>query len=256
MTYNILFMKNTEKSYSIILPTFNEVGHIEKLILEIYEIFESKNLLFEIIVVDDDSTDGTVDIIEDLKKDNEKIFTIIRKNKKKNLVASLNEGISFSKYENIIWMDADYSHPPMYLKNFTDENIENYDVVVFSRFLDNSERYFQNKKIKPKLIDNLSIYLNKICKFFLYKNFTDYSSGYICIKKKLLKDYQLRGYYGDYFIRLIVHCFNNKAKILELPYVEQERSSGISKTTHNKFDFFTKCINYLYAILESVFKKK
>ena len=83
MTYNILLMKNTEKSYSIILPTFNEVGHIKKLILEIYEIFELKNLLFEIIVVDDDSRDGTINVIEDLKKNNKKIFTIIRKNKKK-----------------------------------------------------------------------------------------------------------------------------------------------------------------------------
>ena len=249
-------MNNTAKSFSIILPTFNEAGHIRKLILEIYEIFNSKNVSFEIIVVDDDSTDGTIDIIEDLSRNYEKVSAIIRKNKKKNLVASINEGIFFSKNENIIWMDADYSHPPTYLKKFVSENITKYDVVVFSRFLSDSERYFENKKTQPKLIDNLSIYLNRICKYFLYENFTDYSSGYICIKKKLLESYQLKGYYGDYFIRLIVHCFNNKAKILELPYVELERSSGNSKTTHNKFDFFTKCINYLYAILESVFKKK
>ena len=248
-------MNNTAKSFSIILPTFNEVGHIRKLILEIYEIFESKNLLFEIIIVDDDSTDGTIDIIKDLCNNNKKILTIIRKNKKNNLVDSINDGIYFSKYENIIWMDADYSHPPVYLKNFIDENIVKYDVVVFSRFLNNSERYFKNQKIKPKLIDKLSIFLNKICKYFLFKNFTDYSSGYICIKKQLLTNYKLKGYYGDYFIRLIVHCFNNKAKILELPYVELDRLSGKSKTTQNKFDFFIKCINYLYAILVSFIKK-
>tara|TARA_B100001057_G_scaffold371852_1_gene375993 strand:- start:173 stop:943 length:771 start_codon:yes stop_codon:yes gene_type:complete len=256
MTYNILLMKNTEKSYSIILPTFNEVGHIKKLILEIYEIFESKNLLFEIIIADDYSTDGTIDIIKDLEKRNKNIFSIIRKNKKKSLVSSINDGINFSKYENIIWMDADYSHPPIYLKNFTDENIENYDVVVFSRFLNNSERYFKNKKIKPKIIDKLSIYLNKICRYFLFKSFTDYSSGYICIKKSVLKDYKLKGYYGDYFIRLIVHCYNNKAKIIELPYVELDRQTGDSKTTQNKLDFIIKCSNYLYAILESFIKKK
>ena len=79
-------------------------------------------------------------------------------------------------------MDADYSHPPIYLKNLS-ENIIEYDVIVFSRFLSDSERYFESKKTQPKLIDNLSIYLNKICKYFLYKNFTDYSSGFICIKK-------------------------------------------------------------------------
>ena len=75
-------MNNTVKSFSIILPTFNEAGHIRKLILEIYEIFKSKNVSFEIIVVDDESTDGTIDIIEDLRRNYEKIFVIIRKNKK------------------------------------------------------------------------------------------------------------------------------------------------------------------------------
>ena len=66
-------------------------------------------------------------------------------------------------------MDADYSHPPIYLKKFVSENIIEYDVIVFSRFLSDSERYFESKKTQPKLIDNLSIYLNKICKYFLYK---------------------------------------------------------------------------------------
>ena len=248
-------MNNTVKSFSIILPTFNEAGHIRKLILEIYEIFKSKNVSFEIIVVDDESTDGTIDIIEDLRRNYEKIFVIIRKNNKKNLVDSINEGIFFKKWKYN--MDGCWLLTSSNLsKKFVSENIIEYDVIVFSRFLSDSERYFESKKTQPKLIDNLSIYLNKICKYFLYKNFTDYSSGFICIKKRLLDSYQLKGYYGDYFIRLIVHCFNNKAKILELPYVELERSSGNSKTTHNKFDFFTKCINYLYAILESIVKKK
>ena len=77
--------------------------------------------------------------------------------------------VFFFKNENIIWMDADYSHPPIYLKKFVSENIIEYDVIVFSRFLSDSERYFESKKIKPKLIDNLSIYLNKICKYFYIK---------------------------------------------------------------------------------------
>ena len=61
-------MKNIEKSFSIILPTFNEVGHIKKLVLEISNIFISSNLLFEVIIVDDNSTDGTINIIHDLEK--------------------------------------------------------------------------------------------------------------------------------------------------------------------------------------------
>ena len=92
-------MNNTVKSFSIILPTFNEAGHIRKLILEIYEIFKSKNVSFEIIVVDDEFTDGTIDIIEDLRRNYEKIFVIIRKNKK--FADSINEGIFFKNEYNM-----------------------------------------------------------------------------------------------------------------------------------------------------------
>jgi len=73
-------MEVLKNSYSIILPTFNEAGHIKKLILEIYEIFLTSNELFEIIIVDDNSTDGTSKIIKEISKTNDAIISVIRKN--------------------------------------------------------------------------------------------------------------------------------------------------------------------------------
>ena len=71
------------KSYSVILPTLNEVGHIQKLILDISKIFNVNNTKYEIIVVDDNSSDGTIDVVKkiELKNSNVKIF--VRKDKKK-----------------------------------------------------------------------------------------------------------------------------------------------------------------------------
>tara|TARA_B100001057_G_C22762334_1_gene916338 strand:+ start:693 stop:1442 length:750 start_codon:yes stop_codon:yes gene_type:complete len=248
-------MKNIEKSFSIILPTFNEAGHIKKLVLEISNIFVSCNLLFEVIIVDDNSTDGTINIIQDLEKNNSNIIVLVREKKKRSLVNSINDGIFISKYENVIWMDADYSHPPQYIKFFLENKYLTNDLIVFSRFLIDSKRYFDKEKTNPKLIDNLSIILNKICRIMLYKDFTDYSSGFICIKKDLIKNYKLDGYYGDYFIRLICHCFRKNFKILELPYIESDRFSGYSKTTSNKINFIIKSINYLFAIIQAFLKK-
>ena len=92
-------------------------------------------------------------------------------------------------------MDADFSHPPSYLKRIIFEKEKNdFDVIVFSRFLKLSERYYDKEKSKPVLIDYLSIILNKICSRMLFKSFTDYTSGYICIKKNIFKDYRLSGY--------------------------------------------------------------
>ena len=163
-------MDNLKNTYSIILPTFNEAGHIKKLVLEIYEIFLSSNDLFEIIIVDDNSTDGTSEIINKISEANNAIISVIRKNKKSSLVDSLNEGIILSKYEKIIWMDADYSHPPEYLKKIIDYNKKNkVDLIVFSRFLNESKRYYEVENKKLLFVDLLSKILNTTCRFYFSK---------------------------------------------------------------------------------------
>lgn len=244
------------KSYSVILPTLNEVGHIKKLILDISEIFNLNNTKYEIIVVDDNSSDGTVDVVKKIELKNLNVKIIVRKDKKKNLVDSLKDGIKFSKYNYIIWLDADYSHPPEYINEFIQTNNNgNYDILVFSRFLKDSKRYFSLANTNPVIIDNMSIFLNKICQKFLFQDFTDYTSGYICINKEKLNHFSLNGYYGDYFINLIVDAKINNLKIKELPYIEKSRASGYSKTTGDKFNFIIKCYFYFIAIIKSIVKK-
>ena len=89
-------------SFSVILPTLNENGHIIKLIKEISQIFELNKKDFEIIVVDDNSNDGTFETVKDFQKNNTFLKTILRENKKKNLAFSINEGIFTAVYKNII----------------------------------------------------------------------------------------------------------------------------------------------------------
>ena len=137
-------------SYSVILPTLNEKGHIVQLIENIRLVFSKIQKEHEIILVDDNSTDGTIDLVKDISEsyDNVKIF--VRYGLKKNLANSINLGIQKSKYENIIWMDADFQHPPDYIKMFHDYQTK-YDLVVFSRYLKNSVRYFNNDKSKKEI---------------------------------------------------------------------------------------------------------
>ena len=249
-------MNKTNDSYSVILPTFNEAGHIKKLIKTISEIFERKEITFEIIVVDDNSTDGTIKEVESIIDVNKSVNLLVRKNKKSSLVDSLNEGILSSKYDNIVWLDADFSHPPKYIEEFINykRNIEDIDVIVFSRFLKKSIRYYEIEKTKAATIDYLSIALNKLCNFFLLKTFSDFTSGYICIKRECIKNYTLKGYYGDYFIDLIVDCFLKNKSIIELPFLEERRFSGVSKTTFNKIDFAIKCYFYIIVLIKNKIK--
>ena len=101
-------------------------------------------------------------------------------------------------------MDADYQHPPKYITT-TFKYIKNYDAIIFSRFLKKSTRYFHKDDRTKEPNENQSIYFNKICNLLFYKNLTDYTSGYICIKKKELIGYKLKGFYGEYFLSLLIH---------------------------------------------------
>ena len=121
-------------SFSVILPTLNEKGHIIELIDEISNIFKIRNTSFEIIIVDDSSIDGTQDVVENyaLKKN---FLKLIKRNlKKRNLAKSIQEGIDKAKFDFVIWMDADFQHPPKYIDNFIKETTNN-DVIISSRFL-------------------------------------------------------------------------------------------------------------------------
>ena len=240
-------------SFSVILPTLNEAGHIVQLVKSIGKVLSKHK--YEIIIVDDNSTDTTPELCLKLKKTNKKVNFISREGLKRNLAESINLGIKKSKFENIIWLDADFQHPPQYIKEFIKYQ-KNFDVIIFSRFLPKSKRYFTNKKFKKEINENQSIFFNNLCKFLLFSDITDYTSGFICIKKKIFNNYRLKGYYGEYFISLITHCKLEKKKIKELPYNEKARYSGTSKTLPEiSYKYLILMYKYSICLTLNIFKK-
>lgn len=107
-----------QTKFSIILPTYNEGGNIIKLIKEIKNVFKKTNKNFEIIVVDDNSEDNTEKLVKNYLKKNRFVKFFSRKKFRKNLAQSIQFGISKSKNDNVIWLDADFQHAPKYIKAF------------------------------------------------------------------------------------------------------------------------------------------
>jgi dolichol-phosphate mannosyltransferase len=242
-------------NYSIILPTLNENGHIIDLINSIIKNFTNTKNNYEIIVVDDNSNDGTISTIKKYIIKNKKIKLFIRKNKKKNLAKSINLGIIKSKYENIIWMDADFQHPPRYIRTIF-KYVKKYDVVIFSRFLKKSRRYFDGGKLDKEANENQSILFNNVCKKIFYNDITDYTSGYIYVKKEKIKNLTLNGFYGEYFLNLILYCKKNNFKILEIPFNEKFRKTGSSKTIGgSSIRYMIICTNYVISIIKNLYLK-
>ena len=87
----------------------------------------------------------------------------------------------------------------------------------------------------------------------LFNDVTDYTSGYILVKKNYLG--KLKGDYGEYFINLIYDLKQIQAKIIEIPYISINRIHGQSKTATNLLGFIKRGYKYLYIIITLWLKK-
>ncbi|RPG99815.1 MAG: glycosyltransferase [Candidatus Pelagibacter sp. TMED118] len=228
--------------YSIILPVFNELENLKILIPEITKKLEDKK--FEIVIVDDNSQDGTS---EYFKQPSEFIRYINRFNKEASLGASVGDGISISLYDNVILMDSDLSHRAEFLKDLISQKEKNnYDLVCCSRFMND----------KPEIF-SLRFYCSKIycsiLKPFLGIQTNDGLSGFFLLDKNKIKDANFDKIfygYGDYYFRLLFQLKKIKVKFNVISFQWQDRSIGKSKTK-----FVKTFLNYTYeAIKLKLFK--
>ena len=147
---------------SIILPTYNEKDNIGQLIDELSDHLSGKE--FEIIVVDDNSPDGTSLVVDDKKKNNKNIKLLCRTNIR-GLTSALNDGIAIADGKIIVWMDCDFQMPPSKVPELV-EKIENgYDAAVASRYVNGGKDSRYNQTIDHKLITIVHKYLSlAICR--------------------------------------------------------------------------------------------
>jgi dolichol-phosphate mannosyltransferase len=231
---------------SIILPTFNEQGNIAELIRSIDSMV---TLSKEIIVVDDDSPDGTAQTVLKLQKDNPSlpIVLIIRKHNH-GLVLSLNEGIQKAKGNIIAWMDADFSHPPHVLNMLIHAVSQGKsDVAIASRYSKGGKPKHEEKG-ESRLSILAGTFLNILLSRFFSFPVTDFTSGFVALDRTFLKSYKLKGSYGEYFLDLVIHLIDKKAKITEIGYESPPRMYGISKTAPTLKIFVKHGILYLKAV--------
>ena len=139
-------------TYSVILPTLNEKNHIIQLIEKIAGIFQNVKKKFEIIVVDDNSSDGTIEILKKYEKTVDFLKIIVREGKK-NLASSINEG-TIEAQMNSLSDDADFQHPRIFGKFY---RLFNHDAVICSRFLRDSDILIKDNS-KKKIMKNQKLF--------------------------------------------------------------------------------------------------
>ena len=234
------------KSLSLIMPTFNEGGHIESLIDECAKALAGSVEDFEIIVVDDDSPDRTWEIAGRCAGGASKV-RVIRRMRDHGLTPSIQEGINAARYEAIAWMDCDFSHPPEKLPQLIYMLNQGYDVAVNSRYCCGGGEIREGKGSSIQLF--LSLTLNWTIRFMLRSSFSDYTSGFIAARREVFDRSKLRGDYGEYFIDFIYRAIRSGDRVCELPYVAQVRRSGESKTGTNLMQYLRRGRKYLSTVI-------
>ena len=210
----------------VIIPTYNELENITDLIPDILN--RHKNLDLDILVVDDNSPDGTGNYIEDLSKSESRV-KLIRRVGKLGLGSAYIEGFKYAlknSYDYIFEMDADYSHSPKEIKNFL-KAIKNYDLVLGSRYV--SGVNVVNWPIKRLL---LSYFANKYTRIITGLPIHDATGGFKCFRRAVLEKIDLNkiksnGY--TFQIEMTFKAWKKGFSIGEIPIIFIDRTAGQSK---------------------------
>jgi dolichol-phosphate mannosyltransferase len=205
---------------SVIIPTLNEAANIQDIITEINSVLLSHNIRGEIVVVDDDSTDGTISKAAELKKTIPGILIIARKSDH-GLSQSVVDGFTWARSDIFIVMDADHSHPPALIPDMYNGIKSGNDIVIGSRYMEGGG--IKDWPLKRRIISAGATFLGRL----LFPSITDPVSGFFAVRKSVVLHAPLKP--KGYKILLEVLGKGVWKKIQELPYEFVDRAAGSSK---------------------------
>ena len=211
------------KKILICSPTYNESGNIEIFCKKIFNI----NNNFHLLIIDDNSPDGTYKIIEKLKLKYKNLFLLKRK-KKLGLGSAIREGMNYAlkkKYNALITLDADLSHKPKEIPLFI-KNLRSYDFIIGSRYIKGGESDYDGYR------DMVSRVANKLCRFFLNMPFNEFTTSFRIYNHKCLKvlkkaSLKSNGYSSQ--IEFFFYIYKSGLKCSEVPIYFRNRYRGNSK---------------------------
>ncbi len=213
----------SQKKILIFTATFNEINNIDFLLSKIVNC----NSNFHILVIDDNSPDGTGLRLKELKKNYDNLFYIIRE-KKLGLDSAHKIGYNFAlkkKYDYLITMDADLSHDPMQINDFIFQ-LEKFPFVIGSRYMPGGKCFMKGSRLFISKLGNILI------RKFLGIQLSEFTTSYRGFNLKKLKDFNLgevktKGY--SFFMGTIYELYKRKFDMKEIPITFKDRERGKSK---------------------------
>ena len=231
---------------SIILCTYNEANYIENAISEL-----EKNIPdLEIVIVDDSSSDGTIEIIERLNKNNK--YKVIFRKKSRNLASAFVRGLTETTGDNIGWVDTNMSELAPRFNEMIAELGSGNDLIILSRFIEDGG----DNRIFIRAF--CSKYFNIFCRIIFRIPIRDFTSSIFLMKRKILDEVTFLGYgYGDFFMEFLYNVHKKGFKIKEIPYVQKkDEDDSNSKTTPNLIKFSYLGFMYILRIFVTLMRRR
>jgi dolichol-phosphate mannosyltransferase len=215
----------------VIIPTYNEIGNIEKMVWAIFSLPKE----FHLLIIDDGSPDGTARKVKMMQKGYSDRLFLIERNGKSGLGTAYIAGFKWAlerNYQFIFEMDCDFSHPPADLLRLHDAVArEGFDIAIGSRYVDGGG-FVNWPKDRIRLSKSASTYVNLVTGIGI----KDPTAGFICYKRKVLETIDLDK------IRFVGYAFQIEMKFAarklgftfkEVPIIFTERMEGVSKMSRN-----------------------
>lgn len=212
-----------DKKILVFTATYNESENISELI----SLIMKQNFKPDLLIIDDNSPDGTYNKVQQMQKKFKNLF-LIKRNGKLGLDTAHKEGYDFAKknnYDYFITMDADFSHDPSELPNFV-KNLNNFPIVLGSRYVTGGNCLMSGRRLI------ISKYGNKFMKFIFKFDCNEFTTSYRGFNLNKLNNFHLnliktKGY--SFFMGTIYEIFKKGFKVKEIPITFKDRSKGYSK---------------------------
>lgn len=218
--------KVMDAKLSLVIPTYNEAKNIKDLCLLLTGILKQEAVVFEIIIVDDNSPDGTWQIAQDLAKQHQYI-KVIRRINKKGLAAAVVAGWKESSGEILGVMDGDLQHPPevlplMLKQIFNDAEL---GIVIASRNVTGGGT--DKWSLTRRIVSKMGTIISTLLLSDIIRDIKDPMSGYFIFRRCLIEGKDLTPLGYKILLEVLAKC--DCKKIIEIPYFFKKRNGKASK---------------------------
>lgn len=205
---------------TVIIPTYREEANIRNIITAVDGVFREHSLQGEILVVDDNSPDQTIAIVNELRTTHPHVHLLVRTSDP-GLSQSVADGFLHAGSEVFVVIDADLSHPPALIPRMYDEIRAGSDVVIGSRYMEGGG--IKKWPLKRRVISIGATFLGRL----LFPDVTDPVSGFFAIRKSVVEGAHLKP--RGYKILLEVLGKGTWERDKEIPFEFSDRETGTSK---------------------------